>query len=198
MTVPTAESGVRDPGPDPATPHTLPTRRLVAIALLFALIVGGHAIVMISRADPWPFSSYPMYSHVRGTTWQQWVIHLYDDAGRRIDYPAELLPRPICINSGLNRLAFGPNADPDRVERLLKQLCDTYETNRQRRGLQDQLPTAAFATAELLRWGRDPDDRFSMALQERELRFTSTPRERDLPPMLEAILTAERAGGGER
>jgi hypothetical protein len=117
-----------------------PGRRsfVYAIALL---LIGGHFLCFMARKDPWPFSSYPMYSR----PWTEPWTHV-EMVGISRAHPAREVSlgtegvvgatlRCARTQVGLENLVRRASNDPSlqsRVVRAATQIARLYETQRRR------------------------------------------------------------------
>jgi hypothetical protein len=154
-----SESRTRAEKPAGTEPRGL---RRAAVFALLAVLVGG-SIVATVRDDSygeelWPFSAYPMYSHVI-RTWSVSSHRLFgvlrDDPGRELPLVGGDYLSPIGHTSfyiGLTRIER--MRDRAKLEVALRDTLSRYEARR-RAGLHDGPPLQAIRLYEL-RWRLDP------------------------------------------
>jgi hypothetical protein len=116
------------------------------VYVLFAAITGGHLYDLVTRGEHWPFSSYPMYSHLN----RQWTLEVPRVLGVREDGPSEewlwrdelLAPFDQArLAQSLSTMRRAPDAHA-RLETALADCLRRYE-RRRRAGEHDGPPLSA-------------------------------------------------------
>lgn len=121
--------------PSPAAPAGSglgPRLRSAAIVALLGVLVAGQAYAMITRSEPWPFSSYPMYHQGQGrqvTTVQ--VEGVLEDGTRQLlAIQPQLAPFAAArLRAYLRRLGKGARGEARRVQ-AARALLSLYESHR--------------------------------------------------------------------
>jgi hypothetical protein len=110
--------------------------RKILVLAIFLVVIGGNLTSLLFRKDPWPFSSYPMYSKTGWEHWDHFEMCGVAIDGKRSEFLLKKgdIPDKVYNDQALLKIAGGiPVRDPERARRLeaaIRTIGLIYESHR--------------------------------------------------------------------
>jgi hypothetical protein len=102
--------------PEPATPDRVPSHARPLVLLLVLAMLASAVFVW----EPWPLTSFRLFSHVRHDEQTAWVATIADARGEEIAYPIDTL------DEGFRNFGFRMAEFSTAVEGRRDELCRTW------------------------------------------------------------------------
>lgn len=94
--------------------------RKLLVFVLLAVLCAGHLYCVVDNKEHWPFSRYPMYSHLHRSTWTSELLvgTLREDPAQEIQVSFFVYDRPISVKTSLDHLTRKLDEDPSKADDL--------------------------------------------------------------------------------